>query len=74
MTSKKRVLVCNTGRCKGRVKVTPELRPKIEISEGGVHALSVQDAGKCPRCGSDAGFVDIKAAEVAKDLGKLLVF
>tara|TARA_Y100000310_G_scaffold253087_1_gene259878 strand:- start:607 stop:783 length:177 start_codon:yes stop_codon:yes gene_type:complete len=50
------------------MKVTPELRPKIEISKGGVHSLSVEDAGKCPVCGSDAGFVDLDAARFANDL------
>jgi hypothetical protein len=69
--SRKRVLICNTGRCKGRVNVTPELRQKVAISGGGVHTLSADDAGHCPRCGSDAGFVDRNAAAFASDLNRM---
>jgi len=71
-TSNKRVLVCNTGRCNGRKKVTPVLRPKVRISEGDVHSLSCNDAGRCPVCGSDAGFVDRDAARFSRSISDLL--
>ena len=72
--SKKRVLICNTGRCNGRVKVTPELRPKVGISAGGIHSLSAEVAGKCPKCKSDAGFVDRNAAAFARGLSSMFRF
>lgn len=72
--SRKRVLICNTGRCNGRVKVTPDLRPKVEISTGGIHSLSVEDAGNCPRCGSAAGFVDMNAASTAQSISRFFRF
>ena len=67
-------LVCNTGRCTQRIEVTPELRPHIEISEGGIHSLSHEVAGKCPKCGATSGFVDTRAANFANELSQMFQF
>jgi hypothetical protein len=73
----KRVLICNTGRCKGTIKITDEIRPRVEVTGGGVHMLSAEDSGLphgCPLCGSDSGFVDKKSAKTANSFSKMFSF
>ena len=72
--TKKRVLVCNTGRCSKRFKITPELRPLVEISTGGIHSLPVEVTGPCPSCGSKAGAVDLDAGAFAQSLSNMFRF
>ena len=63
---------CNTGRCRGKIKVTDELRPKID--SGGVPLLKAVHAGKCPKCGSYAGFVSKEASDFAHEISQMFVF